>query len=147
MASNPSHSEPPPAPVGRPRLRRLPDAGGVLLTPDLVAGCGWSDCPDRSPPDDLLAAVLIVRPDGSVVYVSLAEYQRLDAAAVAIHAHNNSLPRPGVCRCGCDETILAWKSPHVGRYCANCGRWLGWVVQTPEVLAAVGPEPAPNTLC
>jgi hypothetical protein len=110
----------------------------------LLAGEGeWP--PDS--PADTPAAVLIVRPDGSQMYVSLAEYQRLDAAAAAIRAHNDSLPRPGFCRCGCGETILAWKSPHVGRYCAHCGRWLGWVTKTPEVLAAVGPEPVPNTLC
>jgi hypothetical protein len=79
----PSRSEPPPAPTGRPRLRRLPDAGGVcggcsqgmVPTPDLVAGCGWPECPGRSPPDDMPAAVLVVRPDGSAVYVPLRDYQ------------------------------------------------------------------------
>jgi hypothetical protein len=83
MASSPSRSEPPPAPAERPRLRRLPDAGGVcggclqgmVPTPDLAAGCGWPDCPSWSPPDDMPVAVLVVRPDGSAVHVPLAKYQ------------------------------------------------------------------------
>ena len=29
--------------------------------------------------------------------------------------------------CLTTETVLREKGPHVGAYCANCGRWLKWL--------------------
>lgn len=29
--------------------------------------------------------------------------------------------------CLTTETVLREKGPHIGAYCANCGRWLKWL--------------------
>lgn len=31
------------------------------------------------------------------------------------------------CACGCVEVVFRKKSPHTGKYCADCGKWLQWV--------------------
>lgn len=30
-------------------------------------------------------------------------------------------------RCLTTEVVLREKGPHIGAYCANCGRWLKWL--------------------
>ena len=44
-------------------------------------------------------------------------------------------------RCKCcltTETVLREKGPHVGAYCANCGRWLKWLGKNEKNLVDLG---------
>lgn len=40
--------------------------------------------------------------------------------------------------CLTTETVLREKGPHVGAYCANCGRWLKWLGKNEKNLVDFG---------
>ena len=40
--------------------------------------------------------------------------------------------------CLTTETVLKEKGPHIGAYCANCGRWLKWLNKTEKDCINVG---------
>lgn len=41
------------------------------------------------------------------------------------------------CKCGNREVSYVQKGKHIGVYCINCGKWICWAKQTPEVLKNV----------
>jgi len=33
------------------------------------------------------------------------------------------------CKCGCEEYFIEEKGPHLGIFCTDCARWLGWLTR------------------
>lgn len=45
--------------------------------------------------------------------------------------------------CFTTKTVVREKGPHVGAYCANCGRWLKWLNKNEKNSVDFGIKPEP----
>ncbi|MHB1537474.1 MAG: hypothetical protein ACYCYN_03045 [Solirubrobacteraceae bacterium] len=42
------------------------------------------------------------------------------------------------CECGCRHVYVRQMEPHVGAYCAGCGRWIKWLNKSERTRAQGG---------